>query len=217
MTVRIIGDVHGNHEQYLQLINKCDCSIQLGDFGFDYSCLNLVDGGRHKIIPGNHDNYNQIKFWPDNILQEDFGIVELAEFKSAYIRGAFSVDRAYRILGVSYWDNEEISWEQGKKCITFIKKEKPDIILSHDCPFQAMLQVYTNPAKFDPSLTCQILTNVFFEHHPKIWIFGHHHRNWMNIIDGTRFICLNELSYCDIDECESLACPIIRRYDKNVL
>jgi len=30
-------------------------------------------------------------------------------------------------------------------------------------------------------------------------IFGHWHSNADEVIDGTRFICLNELSYCDID------------------
>jgi hypothetical protein len=40
---------------------------------------------------------------------------------------------------------------------------------------------------------------MFSIHKPDLWIFGHWHCDADEVIDGTRFICLNELSYVDVD------------------
>jgi hypothetical protein len=186
--LKIIGDVHGHYDH------------QLGDFGFDYSCLNDVDGSRHKIVPGNHDNYDQIKYWPDHIFQDDFGLCKLGGSQFAYIRGAYSVDKKYRIAGVSWWENEQMSWGQGKECVRFIKKEKPDIILSHDCPFCIVPMVATNNWKLTSSTTGEILQNVFYEWQPRFWNFGHHHQTKRVELNGTIFQCLDELAHIDIGE-----------------
>jgi Icc-related predicted phosphoesterase len=34
---------------------------------------------------------------------------------------------------------------------------------------------------------------MFQEHQPKLWVFGHHHQSKDVQINGTRFVCLNEL------------------------
>lgn len=30
-------------------------------------------------------------------------------------------------------------------------------------------------------------------HAPKVWVFGHYHKDWQSNIEGTKFVCLNEL------------------------
>jgi hypothetical protein len=52
----------------------------------------------------------------------------------------------------------------------------------------------------DPSITRQALNIMFEIHKPDFWFFGHWHdrRNWS--IDGTRFVCLAELDWCDFDD-----------------
>jgi hypothetical protein len=40
---------------------------------------------------------------------------------------------------------------------------------------------------------------MFIGHKPKLWIFGHWHVPFDEVIAGTRFICLPELAYIDID------------------
>lgn len=40
---------------------------------------------------------------------------------------------------------------------------------------------------------------MFEMHQPRIWLFGHWHFDFDGVIDGTRFICLGELSYRDLD------------------
>lgn len=35
-------------------------------------------------------------------------------------------------------------------------------------------------------------------HRPKVWVFGHYHIDKDFELNGTRFICLNELSTIDV-------------------
>jgi len=196
--LQIIGDIHGKYEQYLQLISDAEYSIQLGDFGFDYSVLDKVDSRKHKIIPGNHDNYNDIN--RPHFLG-NFGIHTIPFFSSPidffFIRGAYSVDKKYRIEGVSWWPEEELNFMQQKAAYDAYCKIKPNIVLSHDCPFQIAKKVVTHYGKLNFSNTTRLLSACFHFHQPGLWIFGHHHNNKILMYKGTRFICLNELSTLD--------------------
>lgn len=189
MSVTIIGDVHGYYHKYLKIIKKCEYSIQLGDFGFSYDdIINNCDPNKHKLIPGNHDNYDKLT----NHHLTSFGNEKLNNLDFFYIRGAYSIDRKYRVLGNSYWENEELSWSEGQKCVELFKSTKPSIVLSHDLP----LICHTNglvSSIYIPSLTTQILQSCFEAHKPKLWIGGHYHRSWKKQIDNTLFVCLNEL------------------------
>jgi hypothetical protein len=93
-----------------------------------------------------------------------------------------------------------MGWESGKRMIKEFSRIKPRVVISHDCPFQCYTAgVLTNPHKINPSLTVQMLTAAFFEHQPEVWLFGHHHNNWEKEINGTHFICLDELSFIDVE------------------
>jgi hypothetical protein len=195
--MRIIGDVHGHYYKYHNIIKECEYSIQLGDFGFDYITLLYVNPTHHKIIPGNHDNYDIIHSYP-HILQDDFGITELDDLRFGYIRGAESVDRMYRTEGVSWWKDEEMTYKRGCECINFFKHNHVNMILSHDCPFFVVPSVITNPYKTTSSTTNSILDGVFEVCKPSRWFFGHHHNIFSQIIEGCHFRCLNELEFADI-------------------
>ena len=214
--IRIIGDCHGairnTHvgRSYKGLINGIPYSVQLGDLGFDYSPLDDVDPIRHRVIMGNHDNYDAI---PPHALG-DYGthVIPLkngSEFKFFFIRGAFSIDQYRRILGISYWANEELSWEQMYAMIPVWEKEKPEIVISHDCPASLLPLVGCPFRDLKPSRTCNIMDNLFALHKPKLWIFGHHHQNKVmkNVFDSnTTFICLNgqidcyQMGFLDFDD-----------------
>jgi predicted phosphodiesterase len=197
--LRLIGDVHGEVEKYLDLIEFASHSVQLGDFGFDRHYQRLpadFDYVSHKFIPGNHDDYDHL---PLHTIDDDYGWRMLNWVPFFFIRGAFSVDYMYRTPKVSWWEQEQMDWETGKRCIANFERVRPNLVLSHDCPMQCLLAgVLTNDKKANPSTTTEILTNCFMAHKPKLWIFGHHHQDWTEEIDGTRFICLNELSTFDI-------------------
>lgn len=196
--MRIIGDVHANYYSYLNVISNVECSVQLGDFGFDYSCLDTINAKKHKIIPGNHDNYDRIGDYQHHIFQNNFGVFEHYGLRFGYIRGANSVDKQYRIPHRSWWPNEEMTYKEGVACINFFRHYKPPIILSHDCPSSIIPFVVTNRYKLIGSITSNILDEIFQISPPKMWIFGHHHQTKVVKVENTVFQCLNELDYIDV-------------------
>jgi hypothetical protein len=99
--IRLLGDVHYKVPSYMNLIKDAEYSIQLGDWGFNYSQLNKVDDTHHKILAGNHDNYDNMDRFPHFL--GDFGVYSVGGYDFFFIRGAFSVDKKYRIPKISWW------------------------------------------------------------------------------------------------------------------
>ena len=128
-----------------------------------------------------------------------FGGFMVGDTKFFYIRGAESVDKQWRVEGVSWWKEEELSYRQAKDAIELYASYKPDIMLTHDCPSSALLFFITNPLKDEISITNNILHECFKIHKPKNWYFGHHHIDKEVEYKGTKFRCINELSYVDLD------------------
>jgi len=46
---------------------------------------------------------------------------------------------------------------------------------------------------YNNTLASNGLQIMFDMHRPKLWIFGHYHQDFDDVIKGTRFVCLNEL------------------------
>jgi predicted phosphodiesterase len=191
--MRVIGDIHCNYDKYLSLVKEADkqgkYTVQLGDFGFDYQCLDRVDKSRHFVLLGNHENYNAI--FPANVLY-NFGLFNENCF---YVRGAFSIDRQRRIEGISWFRNEELNYVESIACMKEYERIKPEIMFSHDCP-----TICLNNFKrgLPQSHTRRLLQELFEIHRPRMWLFGHHHVDVDFCIKNTRFIGLGELSYFDI-------------------
>lgn len=201
MKVRVIGDVHGKVEEYKKLIADVDYSIQLGDMGFKkaYDLLAGVDPLRHVFIPGNHDDYDNL---PTNALG-NFGKRHLGDSDSTFTffiaRGALSVDKQYRQVGVSYWESEELSYNQAMTCLRLYDRIRPDYVFSHDCPEMVLPLILTNDWKMQPSFTNKVLQQMVEIHRPKHWFFGHHHNTKDISLRGIDFHCLGELEYTDIE------------------
>lgn len=191
----VIGDVHGNYDKYLEIIEESDFSVQLGDMGLNYDKIFDVSMN-HRFIPGNHDNYDNL---PNNAFQSDYGQISLGHLDFFYIRGAYSIDKASRLIGISWWEQEEIKMDSAIQLIETVEFMQPRYILSHDCPEICLKEgVATNKYKRHPSFTTQMMSEVWKAHKPEFWLFGHHHKNWDKTIEGTRFIGINELSSVDI-------------------
>ena len=197
--MRIIGDVHGKTDQYKQLIANVDHSIQLGDFGFRTQWERLVDvnANNHKIIGGNHDDYD---FAPttDHYLGE-YGGLNFHGFEFYFVRGAYSVDKNMRTAGIDWWYGEQLKIRDFYEMVDGFKNTKPEIVLSHDCPESILPYFLSNTDKIWPSVTNQGLQFLLESHLPKLWIFGHHHKSKAININGTVFLCLGELDYFDYD------------------
>ncbi len=208
--MRIIGDVHGKLEEYKKIIAECSESIQIGDMSYDYSVFAAGEiDSNHRFFMGNHDNWDWIiNPFPSNCL-DIFG-----NFRGYhYISGAQSIDWEHRyrnfLLGgkQSYFNHEEPAIELGPEILQYYTKWKDEVqvMLSHDCP-SSVVDYVSSPdilPKFGfgrnyTSATQILLDECFKVHNPKLWIFGHHHKNRMFKYGDTLFICLAELSYVDV-------------------
>lgn len=191
--ILIIGDVHGKIDNYWKIINNTKLpSIQVGDFGFKKHHewhLKNIDSSKHKINFGNHDDYT---FLEEKHSLSDYSIND----KYMSVRGADSIDKGYRIEGVDWWSNEELDYFQMQNAIDLYIENKPNIMITHDCPQCIREYLF---GIFDKSITSNGLGAMFEYHKPKVWVFGHHHISKDVNIMGTRFICLGELETIELD------------------
>lgn len=207
MKLRIIGDVHGKTNEYLSLAKQADYSIQLGDLSFNYDFLSELNSDNHKVIPGNHDNYevndNGDFINHTNHFLGDFGTYSLSGLDFFFIRGGNSIDKESRTENYNWWANEEISYVQGIKALDKYGEVKPDTVLSHECPTFIIDMISGhktwNGLPIRPSMTANLLDQMFECHKPKLWIFGHHHKDFKFELEGTMFICLPELAFMDFE------------------
>jgi hypothetical protein len=202
----LIGDVHGKFGRYEKIIEKCEGSIQLGDMGVGFTNTygearanpphaKMVKGD-HRFIRGNHDNpfvcRGHSQCIPDGAIHKG----------TMFIGGALSIDRHLRTEGVSWWRDEEQSQADFHWHIAEYAERKPDVMITHDCPesISYYLLVAANWRKIDdPSITRQAFETMLHYHRPKLWVFAHWHFSFDQVIEGTRFICLNELETMELD------------------
>lgn len=215
--MRIIGDVHGMFDRYQEIISEVEHSVQVGDFGFDYSRLRTVDPDKHRIVAGNHDNYGTMNDYPHFL--GDFGTYVCHEdtgIEIFFIRGGRSIDWRTRIEGVNLWrEQEQLGFRASLECIAEYTAVKPDIVISHEAPTHANELICDNGFNLALSHTSLLLQHCFEIHQPKLWFFGHWHKDWECYYDGigvtakgqeicygefagTTFYCLDELSYIDL-------------------
>lgn len=198
----VIGDVHGKVDEYKKIIDKCDFSICVGDFGFQpewdhiiHYLENLYSDSdkfvQHWINMGNHDYIPYSNIWPSLLNHTWF-----ADEGIFTVRGADSIDKHLRIDGLDWFQNEELNYQEQLKAFDKYCEVKPKIVISHDCPQSVMTSLFGYPEK---SQTRTMLEMMFQEHQPEIWIFGHHHKSKDVQIGGTRFVCLSELEKMEIE------------------
>jgi len=208
--MRFIGDVHGKYAQYRRLLRDCKASIQVGDMGVGfrhYGGMNdgkpaenpphyLMTRGHHRFIRGNHDNPNVCRehsqWIPDGTI----------EGPMMFVGGAVSVDKEWRHEGYDWWHDEELSTGKLYDLVDRYLIEKPDIMVTHECPedMAAAMCAVSGRRKHDiPTRTREAFQSMLDGWKPRIWIFGHWHVPFDQVIEGTRFICLGELQHVDID------------------
>ncbi|HYT42014.1 MAG TPA: metallophosphoesterase family protein [Methylomirabilota bacterium] len=205
MLVRFIGDVHGKYRQYKNLIKNIP-SIQVGDMGVGFirkqgpnvgetysnpPYYKMIKGN-HRFIRGNHDNLTICKkhsqWIPDGTVEN----------KMMFIGGANSIDREYRTEGYDWWEDEQLSTIELNNIHNIYFDNKPEIMVTHDCPEEVCYLLNKTYLESAPR-TRQALQQMFETHKPKLWIFGHWHMSFEYNLFGTKFICLNELEFKDIE------------------
>ncbi len=208
---RFIGDVHGLKNDLSLILNDLPedvtSVIQVGDMGVGFGQGNywhesldeLLQSKNAKFIRGNHDSpevCKTMKSWiPDGLIQNDMMM----------IGGAWSIDYQWRTMGLDLWEDEELSHTELNQLIDVYDLVRPRIMVTHDCPESVSLELFiktgnslAGTTQFK-TRTAAALQTMFEIHQPDLWTFGHWHREVDEVINGTRFICLNELSYCDVN------------------
>lgn len=195
--MRYIGDVHGKFDDYELLISEVPESIQIGDLGVGF--VNHPNPSQEKMVEhnarfirGNHDNPRSCRGHSQWIAD---GMVE---GKTMFVGGATSIDKAWRVEGVSWWADEELSQaEFGDIMDTYIDV-KPRVMVTHECPEEVAMALMGRTKLDFPSITRQAFQHMWSAHSPELWVFGHWHQSFDKTYRGTRFICLDELEVLDL-------------------
>lgn len=206
----LIGDVHGKYEQYKRLIKGAPPTIQVGDMGVGFRYIGgprdgefrqnpphrqMKEGG-HRFIRGNHDNPDQCRRHSQFILD---GTVEDGVM---FVGGAQSIDRAWRLENYDWWEEEELSSTQLFNLTDAYIGMRPRAMITHDCPDEVAeaMEAHSGRKKLDfKSRTRQALQSMWSAHSPKVWVYGHWHYSFDQVLRGTRFICLAELEMKEIE------------------
>ena len=204
MKYRIYGDIHGSHrDMQFNIINdKVENSIQVGDFGIGFANDYWHDkvntyqkSGNHRFIRGNHDDPQRCKsmhgYIPDGTVENNM----------MFIGGAWSIDANYRLANNwPWWPDEELSIEDMYILTEVYAFSQPEIMITHDGPGNVTAEMFLTHGKARYlTRTGQWFDSLFEIHKPKLWLFGHWHTTKVYEIDGTKFICVGEMDYVDID------------------
>lgn len=203
--MRVIGDIHAGRKTHLQryndIKNSSEKSFQVGDFGFgfydetysEFLPIKEILRPTDYYILGNHDDPVLGRSLPNHIESGN-------EIDGIFVvNGARSSDRMNRIEGRDWWEREEHTREELYNICDKWEESSAEIVISHDCPsdiYRYMEGHHSRETNF--SITSSLLSAMFYMRKPKLWIFGHHHQSFSEVIEGTRFICLDELEYIDI-------------------
>lgn len=205
----ITGDLHGDTAALAIIAKRMqqgDILFVAGDFGFvfrnnnDERCfLNDVDQFLKRkeaylvFVDGNHENHKVLNEYP---IEEWMGarvhrirrriihvlrgeILEIKQNKLFCFGGAFSIDRAYRKLNISYWEEEiptDEDFRNGNECLGKCGCQV-DFVITHTCPLNMLPYLgarHNAPEEYRLQNYLQwVNDNVrpFLKH----WYFGHWH------------------------------------------
>jgi len=211
----LVGDVHGMLDRFRKELKRLKAQfpdetvVQVGDLGLGFPKSQSPDFPKQmKFIRGNHDAPAFCRAHPNYL--GDYGTAEIDGHRVFYLSGAWSIDRAMRVEGISWWPEEELTIKELGEAFDLYLEYKPDVVITHDGPNQATQWILTRfnignygsyrEESVKPTRTGQALSAMFEAYQPKIWFFGHWHFSWMKNLNGTRFICLNEFDVRRMDE-----------------
>lgn len=201
--LRIIGDIHGNYSLYKKLVNdpNIDYSIQLGDFGYNYQCLDSIDPTRHFVIYGNHEDHSERCKYPHFL--GNYGIKQIGTTRIFYLSGAYSIDRKTQEILGSWSPKEELSFEDLYRATLMYKDADPDILIAHEGPTEGIEALSLKGIQLEiefpiKSPTQQTLQKMIQLSRPDKVFFGHWHQTGTATVKGTEYTCIGIDQYKDI-------------------
>ncbi len=153
------------------------------------------------FIDGNHDDHFHLREVRDNnpnsIIHEicdnvfyiPRGIVlkTTCKRKILFMGGAASIDRNMRTEMVDWWRTETISQSD----IYDLPDVKVDIIISHTCPRDFLPEVLKHDLRKISDPSYDALSFILHRYNPKLWYFGHFHKNITGFHNDIKWFCLN--------------------------
>ena len=194
--ITLIGDAHGQYDRYVKMARKRDFTVQIGDLGFKYGCLDNLDPEKHKIVGGNHDNYSIIGQFPHYL--GDYGNCSLGGTDFFFYRGAYSIDRQFRTIGIDWWPEEQVKIEVFMEARELYRQTKPRVVVTHDCPESLTPELLPPGSTLYQNTTGWALQELLNIHEPEFWFFGHYHVSKSIKRGCTNFVCINELETVEI-------------------
>lgn len=165
--ILLLGDIHGDIGVLHDAIQKAEevgaaALIQIGDFGLFER--NGIDLGFHRVtknaklpvyfIEGNHDDCKRwvqktevTRIYNDaNLFYIPRGtVMEIDGRTLAFLGGAGSIDKAYRLRYGMHWDEQEnISPEEVLRLLDNAKGKKIDMLITH-CPPNSVIEEHFDP------------------------------------------------------------------------
>ena len=203
--IYITGDTHGQYEDFLNRVyqagvKKDDIVIVCGDFGFVWNTpvhrffLAKLTNEPFTIafVDGNHEDFNLLYAYPveewnggkvhrisDNIYHLMRGQIFTIENKIFFaMDGAYSIDKAMRKEGFSWWKQELPDYKEYKTASENLEKYGYvlDYVLTHTIPQGIIHYIGKIPDSHDAELTGYfewLYQNLNF----KKWFAGHFHIN----------------------------------------
>ena len=178
-----LGDVHGNLKccHLLCQIHTGSTIVQVGDYGVGFVHMDVLRrmSNNFKFFCGNHDCRRLANQLPHCL--GDYGEYQGKFF---FVSGADSIDRHDRIEGISWWPDEQLTYQQAEDCLQKWEESTCDILVAHDCP-QSFAEGYK--LIYDKTLTRNLLQSMIELKKPKLFISGHHHRSGDLVHDKIRW------------------------------
>ncbi len=216
--VLFTGDTHGNFTALNQLILNLepDTVIVAGDFGYwDLSVFGGAEGSfchdslvhpKTKIYfcDGNHEDHRRlaelirgkdisgpVKAGTDLFYMPRGSVLQLNGRKILFAGGAFSIDRAYREEGKTWFPEEEMTEKDLERMLSRTDLSEIDTVVSHTCPAAAFPAVCEacglQPEWVNHDFTANCLEELR-QRLPNVrdWYFGHWHQAREFKIPGSR-------------------------------
>jgi predicted phosphodiesterase len=168
--ILLLGDIHGDFTILQDAIRKAEqvgaaAVVQVGDFGLFRG--NGAYDGFHRVtkdakvpvyfIEGNHDDclrwvqHNEVhRIWNDRELYyiPRGTVMELDGRTMAFMGGAASIDKDYRLRYGMHWDeNELLTQEQIDTLLKNAEGKKIDMFITHCPPDSVITEHFDNSAK----------------------------------------------------------------------
>ncbi|MHA2063470.1 MAG: metallophosphoesterase family protein [Candidatus Thorarchaeota archaeon] len=191
MLIHFVGDTHGYYEYLARISERTEAEIvvQVGDLGIlpkvGYNISpNLQFAKPTYFIDGNHDDINYIEhkcFARGESLARGLyylrrGGAEIWGGKRfSFLGGANSIDKHLRTEGVD-WFREEIP---SQSQISSFAASTPDIVVTHTAPALVAHRFFGYKSDCPLANDLDKVLKLFPDFRPKVWIFGHHHKDLM--------------------------------------